>query len=96
MWVLLALVGLVLVMARWARGQSQASGNRVADAQAVMADRAGEQYVLSQFAASGTDATFSQQPVPEAVPVGAAYFWVVRPDTQSLGYPEYGVTDEGS
>jgi DNA uptake protein ComE-like DNA-binding protein len=96
MWVLVALVGLVLVMARWARVQSRASGNRVAEAQAALAERAGEQYVLSQIAATGTDATFSQQPVPEAVPVGDGYFWVVRPDSENVGLPEYGVTDEGA
>jgi DNA uptake protein ComE-like DNA-binding protein len=96
MWVLIALVGLVLVMSRWARVETTASGNRVAEAAAAMAVRAGEQYVLSQIAATGTDATFSQQPVPEAVPVGASYFWIVRPDRENDRVQDFGVEDEGS
>ena len=95
MWVLIALVGLVLVMSRWARVELRASGNRVAAAEAAMAARAGEQYVLSQVAAAGADATFSQQQVPERVPVGGAYFWVVRPDRNNDRAPDFGVDDEG-
>ena len=95
MWVLIALVGLVLVMSRWARVEVRASGNRVAAAEAAMAARAGEHYVLSQIAAAGTDATFSQQQVPEQVPVGNAFFWVVRPDRENDRVPDFGVDDEG-
>jgi DNA uptake protein ComE-like DNA-binding protein len=104
MWVLIALVGLVLVMARWARVETRASGNRLAAAQAAMAVRAGEQYVLSQIAQTGTDATFSQLMPPEAVPVGesltpgqpTAYFWVVRGDRDGDGVQDFGVEDEGA
>ena len=105
MWVLIALVGLVLVMARWARVETKASGNRLGAAQAAMAERAGEQYVLSLIAQTGTDATFSQlTTTPEAVPVGesltaggqpTAYFWVVRPDRENDRVQDFGVEDEG-
>jgi DNA uptake protein ComE-like DNA-binding protein len=105
MWVLIALVGLVLVMARWARVETRASGNRLAAAQAAMAVRAGEQYVLSLVGQTGTDATFSQLPPPEAVPVGesattsaqpVAYFWIVRADRDGDGLQDFGVEDEGA
>lgn len=96
MWVLIALVGLVLVMARWARVESKASGNRLAAAEAAMAARAGEQYVLAQVAATGADATFAEQLVPEAVPVGNAFFWITRPDREADGVQDFGVEDEGS
>jgi len=94
--VLIALVGLVLVMSRWARVESRASANRLAAAQAAMAVRAGEQYVLAQIASTATDATFSQQMVPEAVPVGDAFFWVIRPDRDDDRIQDFGVDDEGS
>jgi DNA uptake protein ComE-like DNA-binding protein len=104
MWVLIALVGLVLVMARWARVETRASGNRLATAQAAMAVRAGEQFVLSQIGQTGTDATFSQLTAPEAVPVGegvtggipTACFWVVRADRENDRVQDFGVEDEGS
>jgi DNA uptake protein ComE-like DNA-binding protein len=96
MWVLIALVGLVMVMSRWARVEIKASGNRLAAAEAAMAARAGEQYVLSQIAATGTDATFSQQPVPEQVEVGGAYFWIVRSDRENDRQQDFGVDDEGA
>jgi DNA uptake protein ComE-like DNA-binding protein len=95
MWVLVALVGLVLVMSRWARVEAKASANRLAEAQAAFAERAGEQYVLYQVASTGTDATFSSQAIPQQVPVGDAYFWVTRPDRDGDGLQDFGVDDEG-
>lgn len=97
MWVLIALVGLVLVMSRWARVEVRASGNRVSAAEAAMAARAGEQYVLSQIAAAlpANDTAFANVQVPERVPVGNAFFWVVRPDRQNDRVPDFGVDDEG-
>jgi type II secretory pathway component PulK len=95
MWVLVALVGLVLVMSRWARVEAKASGNRLAEVQAAFAERAGEQYVLYLVASTGTDATFSQQPIPEQVPVGDAYFWVSRADRENDHLQDFGVEDEG-
>jgi type II secretory pathway component PulK len=95
MWVLIALVGLVLVMSRWARVEAKASGNRLAAAEAAMAARAGEQYALSLVAQTTTDATFSSLPVPEQVPVGGAFFWIVRNDRQNDRVQDFGVEDEG-
>ena len=96
MWVLIALVGLVLVMSRWARVEAKASANRLAAAEAAAAARAGEQYVLAQVAAAGTDATFAEQLVPEAVPVGTGLFWVTRPDRENDRVQDFGVDDEGA
>src|SRR5678815_686213 len=95
MWVLVALVGLVLVMSRWARVEAKASGNRLAEVQAAMAERAGEQYVLYQVASTAADATFSSQAVPEQVPVGDAFFWITRPDRDGDRVQDFGVDDEG-
>jgi DNA uptake protein ComE-like DNA-binding protein len=95
MWVLIALVGLVLVMSRWARVESKASANRLAEAQAAMAERAGEQYVLYQVASTGADATFTSQAIPAQVPVGDGFFWVTRPDREGDRLQDFGVDDEG-
>jgi type II secretory pathway component PulK len=102
MWILVALVGVVLVMARWARVESTAAGNRVAAVQAATAARAGEQYVISQIEqAAGSAATLDQVQY-EAVPVGptdlppSAFFWVMRPDRDEDRLQDFGVDDEGS
>ena len=96
MWVLIALVGLVLVMSRWARVEARASGNRLSAAEAALAARAGEQYALSMVAAAAGDATFAEQNLPEQVPVGAGWFWIVLPDRQNDRVQDFGVEDEGS
>ena len=96
LWVLIALVGLVLVMARWARVEALASGNRQAEAEAAVAAQAGEQYVLAQVEAYGTDATFAGAGPASAVPVGGAFFWVIRPDRENDGAQDFGIEDEGS
>jgi len=95
MWVLVALVGLVLVMSRWARVESKASANRLAEAQAAFAERAGEQYVLYQVASTGADAAFTSQAIPAQVPVGEGFFWVTRPDREGDNLQDFGVDDEG-
>src|SRR6185503_15920453 len=96
MWVLIALVGLVLVMSRWARVEAKASGNRLAAAEAALAARAGEQYALSLVATAAGDATFTDALVPEQVPVGDAWFWIVRTDVQNDRVQDFGVQDEGA
>jgi DNA uptake protein ComE-like DNA-binding protein len=96
MWVLIALVGLVLVMSRWARVEALASGNRLAEAEAAAAARAGEQYVLAQVEAYGTDATFASAGPADAVQVGTGYFWIIRPDRGNDRTQDFGVDDEGS
>jgi DNA uptake protein ComE-like DNA-binding protein len=102
MWILVALVGVVLVMARWARVESTAAGNRVAAVQAATAARAGEQYVISQIEQAAGDTTTLAEAQFEAVPIGptadlpTAYFWVMRPDREEDQYQDFGVDDEGS
>lgn len=95
MWILIALVGLVLVMSRWVRVEVKAAANQLAVAEAAAAARAGEQYVLSQIVATAADATFSQQVVPEQIPVGGAFFWVTRSDRQGDRVQDFGIEDEG-
>ena len=96
MWVLVALVGLVLVMSRSARVESQASRNRVATIEAAAAARAGEQYVLSQVEQAAGDAVTAGSVQAEAVPVGLGFFWVLRADREEDRQPDYGIDDEGS
>jgi DNA uptake protein ComE-like DNA-binding protein len=97
MWVLIALVGLVIVMSRWARVETRASGNRLSAAEAALAARAGEQYALSMVVVAAGDATFSQVTlVPSEVPVGAAWFWIARSDRNNDGVQDFGVEDEGA
>ena len=102
MWILIALVGVVLVMTRWARVESLAAGNRVAAVQAATAARAGEQYVISQIEQAAGDAATMAEVSYEAVPVGptelppSAFFWVLRPDREDDQYQDFSVDDEGS
>lgn len=97
LWVLIALVGLVLVMSRWARVEATGSGNRLAAIEAAMAARAGEQYVLSQVEQAVADSSFlASATPPAAVPAGTAYFWVIRPDRENDQQRDYGVDDEGA
>ena len=96
MWVTVVLVGLVLVLSRWARVEAAASANRLAAVEAAMATRAGEQYVLSQVEEAGGDAIYALESPAEAVPVGGAYFWVIRPDHDDDGVRDFGILDEGS
>ena len=96
MWVLVALVGLVLVMSRSVRVESQGSRNRVAAIEAAAAERAGEQYVLSQIDQAAGDAVTAGAVQAESVPVGLAYFWVLRADREEDQQPDYGIDDEGS
>jgi DNA uptake protein ComE-like DNA-binding protein len=102
MWILVALVGVVLVMSRWARVESMAAGNRVAAVQAATAARAGEQYVISQIEQAAGDAATLAEAQFEAIPVGptpdlpTAYFWVMRPDREEDQLQDFGVDDEGS
>jgi DNA uptake protein ComE-like DNA-binding protein len=95
MWVLVALVGLVLVMSRTVRVETQASRNRVAAIEAA-AERAGEQYVLSQVEQAAGDAVTAGTVQCEAVPVGLSYFWVLRSDREDDRQPDFGIDDEGS
>lgn len=94
MWVMVILVGLVIVMARQARVESIASGNRLAKAQAAMAARAAEQYVLSEVQNGAGDADVIAEAPGEAIAVGDAYFWIIRPDPQNEQYYDFGITDE--
>ena len=102
MWILVALVGVVLVMGRWARVESMAAANRVAAVQAATAARAGEQYVISQIEQAAGDVATLEQSQAEAVPVGpanapvSAYFWVMRPDREDDRLQDFAVDDEGS
>jgi DNA uptake protein ComE-like DNA-binding protein len=95
MWVLIALVGLVLVMARWARVEANATANRTAALEASMAARGGEQYVLSLVEEALGDASYFDESPAEQVPVGLSAFWIVRPDRNAEGVLAMGVDDEG-
>jgi len=95
MWVLIALVGLVLVMSRWARVEANATANRTAALEAAMAARGGEQYVLSLVEEAQGDASYFDESPAEQVPVGLSAFWIVRPDRNAEGVLAAGVDDEG-
>ncbi len=96
MWVVLILSALVLVYARAAGVEAQAAANRVSDAQAAAAEKAGEQFVLSQLDGSNGDAVKLTAIQGQQLQVGDGYFWLIRPsmdDAQHQTY-DFGLIDE--
>lgn len=97
MLVALALTTMILALARSMRVELAASANYASARQAAMVDAAAERFVLAVLA----DATAGTMPdLAEtefyAVPVGAGYFWIIRPDLGDSSQPAFGLVDEAS
>jgi DNA uptake protein ComE-like DNA-binding protein len=94
MWVVVALTGLVLVLAQSMRIEAVASANRLSEAQAATAERGVEQFLLSvvdeEVATPGSTSGISM----EARQIGDAYFWVMKPSYDDEQTRVYGLTDE--
>jgi type II secretory pathway component PulK len=95
MWVLIAISGVVLLLARSMRVEAIASANRLSQIQADAIERGAEQFLCStvdaEVATPGSTSTVSM----EAQQVGDGYFWVIRPDPDDETNRLYGLTDEG-
>ncbi|MGC4034217.1 MAG: type II secretion system protein GspK [Tepidisphaeraceae bacterium] len=94
MVVVFAIAAMVLSLTRQVGTQSLVSANDLAVVKADAAERGAEQYVLSLL----TDYRDSLPTMTEtefsAVPVGDAYFWIVRPTFNDTNTPAWGLTDE--
>ena len=93
MWVLLALAGMALALARAARVEVAASANTVAALQAESLARGGLRFVLAALAENATTAVDLSC---EAVKVGDGYFWVLRNQLDDDSTRAFGITDEAS
>jgi len=93
MWIILALVGLVLVLARAMRVEGGGSANGAAQAQAAAIEQGAIQYVLAHL--SGLNgSTPSELDAPgEAIRVGDGACWILHPSDDGRTYA-FGITDE--
>lgn len=97
MWVCVALAGLVLVMSYSMRIEAIAAANRLSAAQASAAVDAAEQYLLSVVSQEVTTPGSLDDYDFEAVELGPAYFWVLRPaETSDDSSATYGPCDEAA
>ena len=95
LWIILALVGLLLTLARAMRVEAQCSANGVSAAQAAAVEQGAVQYVLSRLATLDGEVPDEANTPCQAVRVGSGAFWVLRCDGDGQNY-SYGITDEAS
>ncbi|HEV7299348.1 MAG TPA: helix-hairpin-helix domain-containing protein [Tepidisphaeraceae bacterium] len=96
MVVVFAIASMVLSLGRWSRAESLTAANGVAAMQAVAVQRGAEQHVLALLATQRDSlATLSESEFAN-VPVGAGYFWIVRPTFGDTTLPQYGLLDESA
>ena len=92
--IVFAIAFMVLALGKQVRTSALAANNDVAAARADAAARGAEQYVLALLTdyrdtlSDLTETDFS------AVPVGNAYFWVIRPDCGDSTVNTWGLVDE--
>ena len=96
LWIVLGISALVLIFARSVAVELFASANQVAAVQADAAAKGALQYVIAQL-----DNSAGAIPDPttfpcQAVSIGAAYFWILRPPGDSETAYCYGLVDEAS
>ena len=95
MWVLIAVSGVVLLLARSMRVEAIASANRLSQVEADATERGAEQFLCSvvdaEVATPGSTSTVSM----EAQQIGNGYFWVMQPNPDDETVRSYGLTDEG-
>jgi type II secretory pathway component PulK len=95
MWVLVAVSGVVLVLAHSMRVEAIASANRLSQIQADATERGAEQFLCSivdaEVATPGSTSNVSM----EAQQIGDGYFWVMKPNPDDETVRSYGLTDEG-
>jgi type II secretory pathway component PulK len=96
MWVVLALAGLVLILARTMLVESTCSANEACSLQADAVEQGAIQYVLARV-----DSLFGQVPTDtdmpcQAIQIGDGAFWIIRPNYDDGQTYAYGLTDEAS
>jgi len=99
-WIIAAITGLTLVLAHTVRVEALASVNRLAQAQADAAARGAEQFVLAAVDAEieepGSVTSLISGINMEALTIGDAYVWIIRPDTDDETEIAFGLTDEAA
>ena len=91
-----ALAGSVIVLCRSMRVEMQASANQAAALQASAVERGAEQYVLALLAEQKDQLHEMSEDEFAAIPVGAGYFWLLRPDYDDATMPLFGLVEENA
>jgi len=99
-WIIAALTGLTLILANTVRVEILASANRLAQLQADAAARGAEQFVLAavdaEVASPGSVTSATSGIDMEAISIGDAYVWIIKPDPDDETAISFGLTDEAS
>jgi len=96
MWIMLALAGLVLVLARAMRVEAICSANGFSLLQADAVEQGAIQYVLSRVDSLQGEAPAEADTPCEAVRIGQGAFWIIRPDYEDDYAGAYGIVDEAA
>ncbi len=96
MLVTFALAGCVIVMCRSMRVEALAASNLSASVQADSVERGAEEYLLAVLAQEGRNVSTLGENQFAAVPVGSAYFWILRPEYEDPSLPLFGLVDESA
>ncbi len=94
MVILFALAAMTLALAHGARIDAGASANRAAALEADAIARGAEAWVLQLLLNEGPAVTERAEGEFEQRPLGAGFFWIVRPDYGDPSLPRFGLTDE--
>src|SRR3954471_24154010 len=95
LFAVIALTGVVLVLARTMRGEVIASANRLSQVQAMEAEKGAEQFVKAVVEAEVATPGTAENESWEARQVGGSLFWVVRLNRDDETQYSFGLTDEG-
>lgn len=94
-WVVLIMASLVIVFAHGIRVEAMAVSNHLAQVQAQAAAEAAISYALAMLAAdTESQVTYGSDPY-EAMEVGDARFWILKPNYSDHQDHEFGLVDEG-
>ncbi len=96
MWVVLALAGLVLVLAQSMRVEALASANRAAVARAEAAAQGALEFARAVIADANGDVQAIEEAGCEGRRVGASYFWLLRPSLDDDRQHYFGIRDEAA
>jgi DNA uptake protein ComE-like DNA-binding protein len=95
MWIAIALVAVVLVLAREISVESKATAQHLALAKVDAGELGIEQFIVASVASELTTPGTIDNVNFEQMQLGDCYVWVIRPSSDDETIPEYGLTDEG-
>jgi type II secretory pathway component PulK len=95
LWAVVAMLGVVLVLAQEVRVESMAVANRTSRMKVDAAERGAEQWLLSVVEAEVASPGSTSTTVMEQRVIGDCGVWVLSPDPEDPRAYKYGLTDEG-